>query len=336
MKKAFFLILIFQWILTTLHAQEFSQHFYEQQLHKNTPTTPELIGDRSQPILPLQQRLAKTAVPEVTVFGYLPSWIRSQAYENLRFDLLTHIAVFSIEVNADGSFGNKNGWPWNDVINKAHSAGVKVILTMTLFNGSEVLTLITNTAYKQRFFENVKAEINAGHADGVNIDFESGHSTGWPAKINAFMAELTDYLHREIPGSEVSFAAPIINWNQDFDLPGLAQSCDYLFIMGYAFAGGWSSTTGPNSPFTGPGYNISSALNSDYALAIQNAADRLILGLPYYGHEWKTTTQNAGATITEFIASRFFSSAQPGSEAYGLLWDQTSQTPWYRFNDGDS
>lgn len=336
MKKRILLLFLALYLNSNLISQEMSPHFIDLQRHKNTPTTPELIGDHMQQILPLQSRLKKIATPEVTVFGYLPYWIRSQAYAHLRFDLLTHIAIFSIEVNADGSLGNAHGWPWNDVINRAHSAGVKVILTATLFSGSDILTLISNPTYKQRFFEGIKAKMVGGQADGVNIDFEGGRSSGWPAKINAFMAELTDYLHREIPGSEVSFAAPVINWGQDFDLPGLAQSCDYLFIMGYAFWGSWSTTSGPNSPLTGPGHNISSSLNSDYNIVVQNTPDRLVLGLPYYGHHWKTATGDAGSSVIEFMASTFFSSSQPGSETYGLLWHESSQTPWYKYHDGDT
>ncbi len=336
MRRILPFLFIFIFLSSNSAAQEFSPHFYDLQRYKNTLTTPVLIGDRSQPIVSLNRRIAKTATLSATVFGFLPYWIRSQAYSHLRFELLSHIAIFAIEVNADGSLGNAHGWPWNDVINRAHSAGTKVILTATLFNGNDILTLISTPVYKQRFFENVKTQMLAGKADGLNIDFEGGRSSGWPGKINAFMSELRDYLQREIPGSEVSFAAPVINWNQDFDLPGLAASCDYLFIMGYAFAGAWSTNSSPNSPFTGPGHNISSSLNSDYSMVVQNTPERLILGLPYYGHHWKTATANAGATTLEFLASTFFSSAQSGAQTYGLRWHESSQTPWYRYHDGDN
>ena len=70
------------------------------------------------------------------------------------------------------------------------------------------------------------------------------------------MADLTAYLHAEIPGCEVTFAGPAVNWSGAWDLPGLAASCDGIFIMGYAFWGSWSSTTGPNAPLIGGSYNI--------------------------------------------------------------------------------
>ncbi|MCA9256346.1 MAG: hypothetical protein KDA33_11950, partial [Phycisphaerales bacterium] len=170
----------------------------------NEPTHPDLLKGPGQPILP---RGTNTA-PCATVFGYLPYW---ESAANVRYDLISHIACFSVEVNADGSLGNDHGWPWTSVINDAHEAGVKVILVATLFNGSQIDTLISSPANRANFFANIKAKMLQGSADGLNIDFESG--TTWQDEINSFMAELTSYLHAEIPGSEVTIAGPAVNWS---------------------------------------------------------------------------------------------------------------------------
>ena len=162
-------------------------HRLESKAHRGTPTCPGLLGAPDELVIPLQTRTS-TPRPCATVFGYLPYWSSS---EYLQYELLTHVACFSVEVNADGSLGSDHGWPWTGVINQAHQNGVKVILVATLFDetGGDILTLITNPTYKSDFFVNIQNKMLEGGADGLNIDFEGGST--WQGYINSFMAELT-------------------------------------------------------------------------------------------------------------------------------------------------
>lgn len=326
-------LLVFACALGTVcHASEpapLSPHAAALAAQRDTPTSPDLVGDRSAPLLPLQPR-AVTLRPCRTIFGYLPYW---ESSAHLRFDLLTHLACFSVEVNANGTLGNDHGWPWTSLINQAHAAGVKVILVATLFDDADIYTLITTPSYKQSFFANIKAKMLEGSADGLNIDFEGGGSS-WKPYINGFMAELTAYLHAELPGSEVTFAGPAVNWSSQWDLPGLAASCDGIFIMGYAFWGSWSTTTGPNAPLTGGTYNITNTVLAQYGAVTQNNPEKLILGVPYYGHHWTTSSSAARSSVVSFIGSTRFYNDEPNSLSYGVLWETASQTPWYRWHDG--
>ena len=301
-----------------------SVHRLAWEANRYTRTSPDLIGDLREAIIPLQPG-TRTSHPCATIFGYLPYW-ESSTY--LHYDLLTHIACFSVEVNSDGSLGNSHGWPWTGVINAAHQHGVKIVLVATLFDSTGIQTLITNPTYKNNFFVNIKNKMLLGSADGLNIDFEEG--TGWQSSINAFMADLTTYIHAQIPGSEVTIAGPAVNWS-GWDLPGLAASCDGIFIMGYAFWGSWSSSSGPNAPLTGGSANITNTVVTQYAGA---APEKLILGVPYYGNHWTTASSSARSSVISFIGSTRFKNDQPNSLTYGIQWDATSQTPWYRWNDG--
>ncbi len=283
-------------------------------------------GAESGETAPLQTR---TGGPGATVFGYLPYWEKTAA---LRYDLLTHVACFSVGANADGSISNSHGWPWTSVISAAHQNGVKVILVVTQFDPDTALALITHAAAKSHFFVNLKALMLAGQSDGVNIDFEG--SGTYRSHINGFMADLTTYLHAEVPGSEVTFAGPAVNWGGGWDLAGLANSCDGIFIMGYDFYGSWSTTSGPCAPLTGGSYNITNTVYTQYKEVTQNNPQKLILGVPYFGKHWTTATSDPRSAVTAYIGSAFYSSAQAQAETYGLLWDAASQTPWYRYHDG--
>ena len=99
-------------------------------------------------IIPLNNQI-KSGV-STTVFGYLPDWeYVGGSYKYLRYDLLTHIACFDFSTNKDGYISNPAGWPWTDLINKAHSNGVKVILTLVNFKKDEIRNILTNSTAKK-------------------------------------------------------------------------------------------------------------------------------------------------------------------------------------------
>jgi len=305
-----------------------SVHQQALEAHRFDATSPDLIGAGGAAI-PLQPRAGLRGVaPCRKVFGYLPYW---ESSANIQWDVLTHVAAFSVEVNADGTLGNDHGWPWTGLVNTAHANGVKVVLVATLFSPADIQTLITTPAYKNAFFVNMKNKMLEGTADGINIDFEGNGA--YVNNINQFMAELTDYMHTEVPGSEVTFAGPAVNW-AGWDFAGLAASCDGIFIMGYAFAGSWSSNSGPNSPLLGGSINITDTVLDEYAAVTATMPEKLMLGIPYYGGHWTTASSAARSSVIAWQGSTRFHSDEPNSLIYGRLWDAASQTPWYRWHDG--
>ena len=304
--------------------------------HRDQPTQPALIGPAGSP-QPLLLQAARTARTPRVVFGFLPYWIDADYYESIDFDLLTHIAPFSVEVNPDGSLGEDHGWPWTALVDRAHRHGVRVILTAALFGDKDVRTLLENETHRSRFMRQIRDKIRIGRADGVVIDFEGPGQNGWPDEIGGFLRTLTDYLHTEIPGSEVSFASPAIDWGNRWDFAEVAASCDYLFVMGYAFSGRWSGNAGPTAPLTGPGRTITTMLSDDrdYGQVTRNHPEKLVLGVPYYGCKWKTLDGEPGASVEEFVNYPRLRDAVPQAVDWGLRWDQVSQTAWYRFQDGE-
>ncbi|MEE3233249.1 MAG: glycosyl hydrolase family 18 protein [Candidatus Latescibacterota bacterium] len=307
-----------------------SIHHAAQLEHHNHPTSTKLVGNQNTPrSLPNARMASRNPV----VFGFLPYWIDDSYFEFLNFNLLTHIAPFSIEINPDGSVSNDHNWPWTALIDRAHNHGVRVILTATLFGDYEVKTLLENDVNRYRFIKQITEKIRVGNADGVIVDFEGAGANGWPKLLPNFLQELTRHVHTEIPGSEVSFASPAIDWNNHWDFLDIADSCDYLFIMGYAFAGSWSERTGSTAPISGGSRNLNSLLEDprDYGEVVQKKRDKLILGVPYYGCRWQTATEQPQSSIEEFINYPRLKDAIPQSLDYTLSWDQASKTPWYAY-----
>jgi len=267
------------------------------------------------------------------IYGFHPYW-KGTDWQNYNYDLLTHIAYFGVDINSDGSLENTHGWPVISLINTAHDNGVKVLLVAVLFNSSGIETLLNNETYQQNLIDNlVEAVQNAG-ADGVNIDFE-GMPDGQRSNFVTFMQNLTAEFHSEIPESHVSIDMPAINWSDRFNVGGLANACDALMIMGYNYHWGGSPNTGPVSPLTGSGYNVTNTL-SYYLSNTDRQRDKLILGLPYYGKEWPAEGPEPGASTTGEGVSRVYEVAEPLAQTYGKLRSsEYGEIPWYRYKSGD-
>ncbi len=308
-------------ILPVVAQQNKSIHQIELDYHNKYYT--HSTSSEPEKIIPLQ--FDKSPAGSKVVFGFLPYWEYPGALTYLRYDLLTHISTFDFQIDSLGNVTNPSGWPWTNLINTAHQNGVKVIMTAVNFTASQIHYLITNNTAKQNFFAKAKATITQYSLDGINIDFEGLKTADRGSVINGFMADLTNYIHTELPGKEVSFAGPAVNW-AGWNFQGLAAACDYIFIMGYDFAGSFSSTTAPSAPLTGGSYNITNTVTSQYAGC---PPEKLILGVPYYGCEWVATTNQPGSTTSSYAGSPRFYAAMDQSQYYGLQWHSTTQTVYY-------
>lgn len=268
--------------------------------------------------------------PSKKVFGYHPYW-QGTKWQSYNYDLLTTIAYFSAETNSTGDLTNLHGWPATDLINKAHANGVEVVLTVTLFDKSDIETLLSHNSYRDRLIKNLLYEVNRAGADGVNIDFES-FPESQKNNLVSFVKNLRKSLRDSIPNAQVTLATPAVDWSNAWDFNGLATESDGLFIMGYDYHWKGSTTTGPVAPLTGGSYNITNTVNT-YLSVTNNNYDKLILGNPYYGYEWPSNSGDKGASTTNDGTAVIFSTAESKALSYGKLWDSDSQTPWYRYQN---
>ncbi|MBN2601072.1 MAG: hypothetical protein JXR87_03655, partial [Candidatus Marinimicrobia bacterium] len=255
-------------------------------------------------ILPIQKSAESNRFLNKAVFGYLPYWKRSSAPQYFQYNLLSHIAVFDWGTSPTGVLSDPSGWPgdWSTMINNAHKYGVKVVMCVVEFDANEMHTLLNSPTNKLNFINNVIAEIDNYNLDGVNIDFEAPKTEDRGTVMNQFMSQLTDSVHSQLGEEyEVSFAGPAINWSNRWDLVGLANACDYIFIMGYSFWGSWSSTAGPTAPLEGLTNSITSSVMNEYGSVVGSTPEKLILGAPYYGNRWQTQSSIEGSASVKYI-----------------------------------
>ena len=286
-------------------------------------------------ILPLQVRSGEEPGLTHAVFGYLPDWKRNSAPPYFDYSVLSHIALFDFTVSTAGTIsGYPAGWPgdWVNTMNTAHANDVKLIMCVVEFDDDNIHAIINSSTASQTFYEEVESIINLYSLDGVNIDFEGPQTADRGAPMNSFMQGLTNYIHTHIgPEQEISFAGPAVNWSS-WDLPGLVDACDYVFIMGYAYWWNSSSSTGPCAPITGSTYNLVQTLISTDRGYGGCDKSKLILGLPYYGNRWEVSysqhaTENA-TTLNLPGSSIVYASARDKFITYGKQWSSRYEDTW--------
>lgn len=279
------------------------------------------------------------------VFGFLVDWEYLEGnHQYIQYDLLTHLACFPFKTDSLGdinapdpatanidSKGYPFLWPWNDVIDSAKANNVKLLMSVIETDTNKISTVFNDESVRTNFIQNVAALVIEYEFDGVNIDFEPIGYNDRAAPIQNFLRELTDSIKAINPLHEVSFSSPIKNWgNWDFD--ALAQSCDYLFVMGYNFHGSWSAP-GPTAPIKAQylSLNLSLSQEDEYGPAVSNNPDKLILGIPYFGDYWQTATELHTNTDYKYIEPVMFRDLETYSNDMEDLFSNVFNTSWYRW-----
>ena len=264
------------------------------------------------------------------VFGWHPYWAGSTAYIYYDYDVLTHIAWFSYEVDtATGGYTTLRGWDTTPIISYAHERGVKVILTVTNFGSARNTELLTDTVKQWNLINNLIFQLQTRNGDGVNFDFESVPSAQ-KANMVSFCRRAVRGIKGALPAAEISLATPAVNWSDGWDLAALAGICDYLIMMGYNYYWSGSATAGPVAPISGENYNITRSLNEDY---INDGVPpgKLLLGVPWYGYDWPVTGSDRKAPTTGTGTSRLYNTALNLAAGHTVIFDQPTGVPWISY-----
>ncbi len=266
-----------------------------------------------------------------TVFGFLPYWV-NQTW--LQYDLISVLAVFGVEMGAGGTITNSHGFPstFATAMDQAHANDAIVVVTVTNFSGSSIHSILTTN--RSTAIATVADLVNSTVVDGVCIDFENVQAAD-SENLVTFMEDL----RAELPDAHISICTPVVDWAGAFNYSELAETCDALMMMCYAFSGSWSTVAGPNAPLVGWGSSPESSSNMawalcDYVRYEPEVHEKLVVGLPYYGHQWETAGSSPHSSASN-CSTLFYTTLADRAETYGPLWNEESLTPWYRFNSGD-
>ena len=269
------------------------------------------------------------------IFGFAPWWNLAQEGA---FDVkdLTTLAYFSVDANPDGTIDHSNsGWvgyqsqALADLVNRAHAANDRVVLTVTCFDQSALDRLTSDPNAPATLAASLVQLVSAKNLDGVNLDFE-GNGPQDRRGLDNLIATVAGRLraadaHWQITMS--TYASSAGDSGGFFDIAGLAQSVDGFFVMAYDMDN--PSAPSATSPLTGPG-NSDAADVAEYSQVVPRS--KIILGVPYYGYDWPTSGPQAGAGATG--APTPVTYAQVAGSHLPSYWDRGSQTPWTAYQSG--
>ncbi len=269
------------------------------------------------------------------VFGFAPYWSLGQS-AGFNVAGLTTLAYFSVGINANGTL-NESGAGWNGyesqalstLITRAHAAGKRVVLTVNDFDQSSLNALTSNPAAATTLAKALIGAIGAKNFDGVNLDLE-GQGNGDQAGLTSLVTTVADTLHFVDPHWQVTmdtYASAAADTSGFYDIAALAGVVDAFFVMEYS-----PNVAAPAQA----GSPLTSSLFSDISTATQYAAavppGKVILGAPFFGIDWPTTSNTLSATATG-PATTLDDSAITTS-GHPLYWDPVTDTAWTAYQVG--
>ncbi len=268
------------------------------------------------------------------VLGYHAGWSEIAPY---RYDLLSTVAYVGYDVDPDsGSYTSLHGWDTTTLVEDAHAGGAKIVLTAQLMDPEGNRKLLSDPNKRATLIQTLLATVQARGGDGVNIDLEEVPGDQRD-NFTQLMKDLAAAFHDAIPGSEVSAALPALK-SKAYDLTALGAVCDYALLMGYDYAWSTAPNAGPVAPLGGGGANVT--LSVDMYLAADVPPGKLLLGVPYYGYDWKTESQDPRAkvikdgngNIVPGIGVSYVNNLAQVQKA-GRNYDAVAASPWYAYAD---
>jgi spore germination protein YaaH len=266
------------------------------------------------------------------IYAFWPYWTDFQSYQP-DWDILSYVSYFSIEVNPNGTLDTNNiGADYYKVRDAAHAHNVKVTLTVESFNPDVQDSILAGN--QKELAVNILQKIQYYGADGVFIDFEDIRGTNSITHesnsilMGNFMRTLHDTLKNASPGYHISFAVQH-SVNSVYRDATLSQYTDAMFLMGYDYHWLNDTSTGAISPFN-------DATQRDIEDSVKMLEEyyppnKIILGLPFHGYDWPSSSGESGASTRGAGTAVYMENATVNAKTYGRIWDSVSHTPWYRY-----
>lgn len=274
--------------------------------------------------------LFRRALPPHAVLGFLPYWSLGDA-SSFPATTLSAVAYYAVGVEPNGSlsatspgYAALSSSSFATLVSRAHAAGDAVLLTVFSEDQAVIQALCAHPgAAGARLARSLAAVLLARGLDGVDLDLE-GQETGDRLGFVRLVASLRSALTAADPSASLvvdTYPSSASDPAGFFDVRALARSADALFVMGYDM-----EDPGLASPDAALGGSVAS---DAYVLASYEQvvpASKVLLGIPFYGYDFATTSSRPFADALGPPVARTFASI--AAAGYRALWDPGSETPF--------
>lgn len=263
-------------------------------------------------LTPLGQEVPLTSPPinlQKVVLGFVPYWLIADATAKKE---LTHLAYFGIEFDKEGNlltrypdgapelgYSRLTDPPTQLLLAEQKKLGGHTLLTLKVLEKDAIASLVSNQTYRNNAINHTLEIAGRYDFDGIVIDLEYADTPTSELKANftTFVSQLTTTLRREYPHAYTAIAVFADSAAKDriWQLPALHRFVDHIIVMTYDFHRPSSPQAGPVAPLYGGcptchyTYDVTQAV-SDFSLQIP--PEKLLLGIPFYGYQWRVTSEN--------------------------------------------
>jgi spore germination protein YaaH len=281
------------------------------------------------------------------VFGFLPYWELSDSSTTLDWEKISTVAYFGVGADGKGNLIKKNsngsatvGWSgWTSskmtgVINAAHASHARVVLTVQSFAWTATglarqKKLLGSAAARANLATQIASAVRARGADGVNLDFEP-IASGYADEFTLLVRKVRASMKAIAKGYQLTFDTTGWIGNYPIEAATAKGGADAVVVMGYDYRSSSSSPVGSIAPIGGPTYDVRDTLR---AYVARIPASKVILGVPYYGRAWSTSskalhaknisgTKYGGSVTVPYVTAREF------AVTYGRAYDPAEGVAW--------
>jgi chitinase len=266
------------------------------------------------------------------VVGY---WDGSLAPENVMFNRLTHIMYAFANPSTEGTI-DPPGPDVTKLIDATHRANKRILLSTGGGGDPAMATrladIVGNPAVRQAFVSNLVTQLLTYHYDGVDLDWEGPTNAADMDNEISLVKELHDSLHAANPNWLLTMAVPDNDyWGKWHDFTSLTPYVDWFNAMTYDYHGSWSSHSGHNAPLFSPSVSLCTDGSADEGIRYLSQTrgiprDKLVLGLAFYGKEFRATKLYGTQLGTGYILYPEVTNNLKNGWIY--YWDEVSQVPY--------
>lgn len=274
--------------------------------------------------------------PTRQVLGFAPYWTLD-TWREWRLQDLSAIAFFAVTVDGDGNTVADESWPsWQgqeltDMVDTAHRAGVKVLVTVKCFDDDQLNSILTDADNLRRAERTATDLARMRNLDGVVVDFEGlNDHPGMRQGMSEYVAGLRAGLNAWKPGTQVVVATYTSSAKYGdglFDIRAMTPSVDAFFVMAYDMQGdntpGHASST---APLQAGQFNDTDTVSQYLSVT---SPDKVILGVPYYGYKWSVNSPDRNAEVSGDPEPTTYSQMLSDFAcAQSLGWHDGGSMPW--------
>ena len=193
--------------------------------------------------------MAEPPTTRPIVLGYYPSWRSGLEPSQINYAQFTHLCHAFVTADTSGTLKCEGNLPSRDLTDRAHAAGVKVLLSLGgMDSGNYFGPMMRNPQARDRFIaEIMKMVVEYGY-DGLDLDWEFPKGEEDMANFVLMAKCFRETLDAARPGSLVTSALSGVQWaGRWIDAEGLAPYLDLVNVMTYDMHGPWGNHAGFNS-----------------------------------------------------------------------------------------